>query len=302
MITVLGSLHMDMVTRTERIPRLGETVWGGEFIMSPGGKGMNQAVAASRLGGKVEFLGSIGDDYFGGILKERLRKEEIGTDHLKISSQPTGTASIIVDSSGNNIIAVAPGADEALTLDDLEQIDELLEKSKVFLAQLEMPDEIIMGGLEKASKRGVKTILNLAPARKLSHEFLQMVDVIVLNDLELKDLAGSDLIEEAAKSVIEQGPQAVVVTLGKEGSMLVSKDGTVNTITVPDIEVKAVDTTGAGDAFCGGLSAALDSGEDIQGAVRLGNLIGALSTTKVGAQEALPTREEVEDLKKELGI
>lgn len=302
MITVLGSLHLDLITKTERIPRLGETVWGGEFTMSPGGKGMNQAVAASRLGGKVEFVGSIGDDNFGNMLKEKLREEEIGISKLKISSQPTGTASIIVDSEGNNIIAVAPGADKALTLNDLEQLDELLEKSSVFLAQLEMPDEIVMRGLEKASKRGVKTILNLAPARKLPHRFLQMVDVLVLNDLEVKDLAGSDSIEEAARSVIERGPQAVVVTLGKEGSMLVSKDDTVNTVTVPGIEVKAVDTTGAGDAFCGGLAAALDSGEDIQKAVRLGNLAGALSTTRLGAQEALPTREEVEEVEKELGF
>lgn len=299
MITVLGSLHMDLITKTERIPRLGETVWGGEFIMSPGGKGMNQAVAASRLGGKVEFVGSVGNDYFGSMLQERLEEERIGTTHLKISKQPTGTASIIVDSEGDNIIAVAPGADKALTLGDLEQIDELLEKSSVFLAQLEMPDEIVMKGLEKASKAGVKTIVNLAPARELPNKFLKMVDVLVLNDLELKDLAGGNSVEEAAQKVIEQGPQAVVVTLGKKGSMLVSEQGIIN---VPGIEVKAVDTTGAGDAFCGGLAASLHSGETLEEAVRSGNLAGALSTTKVGAQEALPTREEVEEMEKELGV
>lgn len=298
MITVLGSLHMDLITKTERIPRLGETVWGGEFIMSPGGKGMNQAVAASRLGGKVEFVGSIGNDYFGSMLQERLEEERIGTTHLKISKQPTGTASIMVDSEGDNIIAVAPGADKALTLGDLEQIDELLEKSSVFLAQLEMPDEIVMKGLEKASKAGVKTILNLAPARELPDKSLQMVDVLVLNDLELKDLAGGNSLEEAAQKVIEQGPQAVVVTLGKKGSMLASED----IITVPGIEVKAVDTTGAGDAFCGGLAASLHSGKTLEEAVRSGNLAGALSTTRVGAQEALPTRAEVEEMEKELGV
>lgn len=299
MITVLGSLHMDMVTRTERIPRLGETVWGGEFIMSPGGKGMNQAVAASRLSGEVEFVGSIGNDYFGNRLKERLKEESIGTNYLKVSSQPTGTASIMVDSEGNNIIAVAPGADKGLTLEDLGRLDELLGSSNIFLTQLEMPDEIVMKGLEKASKAGVKTILNLAPARKLPQRSLQMVDVLVLNDLELRDLAEIDSLGEAAQTVIEQGPQAVVVTLGKKGSMLVTRD---DTVTVPGVEVKVVDTTGAGDAFCGGLTAALDLGKALQKAVKLGNLAGALSTTRVGAQEALPTREEVEDLEKEVGI
>lgn len=299
MITVLGSLHMDLITKTERIPRLGETVWGGESTMSPGGKGMNQAVAASRLGGKVELVGSIGDDYFGSVLKDRLKEEGIGTTQLKTSDQPTGTASIMVDSEGNNIIAVAPGADKALTLVDLEQIDELLETSRVFLAQLEMPDEIVITGLKKASKMGVKTILNLAPARELPDKSLQMVDVLVLNDLELKDLAESESIEGAARKVIEEGPNAVVVTLGKKGSMSISEK---EVITVPGIEVRTVDTTGAGDAFCGGLAAALDGGKYLKRAVRLGNLSGALSTTKVGAQEALPTRAEVEKLEKELGI
>ncbi|MFO7966871.1 MAG: ribokinase [Archaeoglobaceae archaeon] len=299
MIIVLGSLHIDLITRTDRIPRLGETVWGGEFTVSPGGKGMNQAVAASRLGRKVEFVGSIGDDHFGRILKDRLKEERIATTHLKISDQPTGTASIMVDSDGDNIISVAPGADKALTLEDLEEIDGLLGDASVFMAQLEMPDEIVMRGLEKASEAGVKTVLNLAPARKLPDRTLKMVDVLVLNDLEVRDLGESDSVEEAAQNVIDQGPHAVVVTLGKKGSMLASEG---ENIVVPGIEVKAVDTTGAGDAFCGGLAAALDRGETLQEAVKLGNLAGALSTTKMGAQEALPTRAEIEECKKQMGI
>lgn len=299
MLTALGSLHIDLITRTDRIPRLGETVWGGKFTMSPGGKGMNQAVAASRLGSEVGFVGSIGDDYFGSILKDRLRKEGIVTTHLKISSSPTGTANIMVDSDGNNIIAVAPGADKSLTLDDLEEIDELLERSTVFLAQLEMPDEIVVKGLEKASEAGVKTVLNLAPARKLPQGALRMVDILILNELEVKDLAGSDSVEEAAGKVVGLGPRAVVVTLGKEGSMLVSKDEVKK---VPGIEVEVVDTTGAGDAFCGGLAAALDRGESLERAIETGNMAGAISTTKLGAQEALPTRAEIEKWKEKLGV
>ncbi|MFP3908810.1 MAG: ribokinase [Archaeoglobaceae archaeon] len=297
MITVLGSLHMDLITRTDRIPRLGETVWGGQFIMSPGGKGMNQAVAAARLGSEVEVVGSMGDDHFGSILRDRLRKERITIIHLKIGSEPTGVASIMVDSNGNNIIAVAPGADKALTLEELEQIDDLMERSNIFMAQLEVPDELVIKGLEKACEAEVKTVLNLAPARELPPHTLNMVDVLVLNDLEAKDLAESDSVERSAQKVIEQGPRAVVVTLGKEGSMLIW-EGEV--ITIPGIEVKAVDTTGAGDAFCGGLAAALDAGQTLEKAVRLGNLAGALSTTKLGAQEALPTRAEIEKLEKEL--
>lgn len=301
-ITVLGSLNMDLVNKTDRIPEVGETVLGGDFRMVPGGKGANQAVAASRLGSNVIFLGKVGRDYFGKILVENLEEEGIETENLiETDGASTGVAEIIVDSEGNNIIAVAPGANAELSVEDIEETENIFANSDLVLTQLEVPIEVVEYSLEKASDMNVKTVLNPAPARKLPEGLLEKVDVLVPNEIELMDIAGMDRtsksIENAGKKILKKGPEAVVVTLGGEGALLVLEDGAMK---FEGIEIEAVDTTGAGDAFCAGLAIAIASGKSLQESVEIGNLAGALATTRVGAQEALPTLDEIEDFKGEV--
>lgn len=290
---------MDLITKTERIPRVGETVWSGKFKMAPGGKGMNQAIGASRLGSDVSFIGKVGEDYFGEKLLEKLKEEEIDTTHLDIEKQvPTGTASIIVDLEGRNIIAVAPGADESITKKDIDKSIKLLERSEVFLAQLETPIEIVEYGITKAKESGAKTILNPAPAKELPKNLLKNVDVLVPNEIEVIDIAKTHekkSMEEAARKIIQRGPETVVVTLGKEGCLIVTEEKVRE---IEGINVEAKDTTGAGDAFCAGLAVGLASGKDIQEAAEMGNLAGAFSTMEVGAQEVLPSLADLEDFRR----
>ncbi|KXB07584.1 hypothetical protein AKJ54_00010 [candidate division MSBL1 archaeon SCGC-AAA382K21] len=301
-ISVLGSLHIDLVNKTKRIPEVGETVWGGKFKMTPGGKGANQAVAASRLGAEVKLLGKIGSDYFGEILVDNIANEGIPTNNLISNDEfHTGVAEIIVDSKGRNIISVAPGANAELTVNDLESKTDFFESSDLFLTQLEIPVEVVEYALEKASENGLKTILNPAPAKEISDKILRNVDILVPNRIELMDIAGegrtSNSLKEAARDILKRGPEAIVVTLGEDGALLVSDEEATK---FEGTKIEAMDTTGAGDAFCAGLATSMASGKSLQESVKTGNLAGALTTTKLGAQEALPTYQELSDFKKEI--
>lgn len=294
-VAVLGSLHMDLVTDTEKIPEIGETVWGGTFNMKPGGKGANQAIASARLGSEVIFIGKVGDDQFGRTILKNIEGEEIDSSFIGIDKESvTGTASIIVDSRGSNLIAVAPGADANLNVQDVMEAKKGFQKAGVLLVQLEIPIEMVRRGIEIASDQGLKTILDPAPARELPEGLLEKVDVLVPNEIEVRDLAGMDrksaTVKESAKRMLAKGTKAVVVTLGKEGSLVITRD---ETIKVESVEVRAVDATGAGDAFCGCLAHCLASGKSLKEAVRISNLAGAISTRKLGAQEALPTWKEL---------
>lgn len=297
MITVLGSLNMDLITKTERIPDIGETVWGGEFKMSAGGKGLNQAVAAGRLSGDVSFLGKIGDDYFGKKLLKKMKREPIDTTYLKIEeNRQTGIASIMADSKGRNIITVAPNVNSTVSLEEFKGVEELLKETNIFLTQLELPVSTVKEGIEKASESETKIILNPAPARSIPKRIFEKVDILIPNKIETFDLAGIDRnstsVKNAAEKLLGYGPETVIVTMGAEGVLLVSekKISKFNTI-----DVKVTDTTGAGDAFCGTLAAALDSGKSISEAVKRGNIAAGLSVSRVGAQESLPTLEEVDN-------
>lgn len=293
---------MDLVNKTERLPDIGETVWGGEFKMMPGGKGANQAVAASRLGANVIFLGKVGRDYFGKVAIENLEEEGIRTDFLsKDDEVSTGIAEIMVDSKGDNIIAVAPGANENLSIEDLKEVEDIFATSELILTQLEIPINVVEYGIEKASEMNAKTILNPAPARSLPSGLLEKVDVLIPNKIELMDIAGmertSESIENAGKKILEKVSEAIVVTLGEDGALLICEDEVMK---FEGIEVEAVDTTGAGDAFCAGLATSIASGKSIQESVEIGNIVGALATTKLGAQEALPTMRELEEFRRKI--
>lgn len=299
-VVVVGSANTDMIVHCDYIPTPGETVLGGEFVSAAGGKGANQAVAAARLGAEVTFIARLGTDMFGDRAIENYKTEGINTDAIvRDSNAPSGVALIMVDSQAQNIIAVAPGANSRLSSSNVESAEALIAKADVMLLQLEIPLETVTVAARIARRQGVRVILNPAPATELSSDLLGFVDVLTPNNGEayrLIGLAPDDPTprDEVAQTLRERGTQVVVMTLGEEGALIAGPGGTV---TVPGFDVNPVDTTGAGDGFNAGLAVALARDpDDLQGAVRYANAVGALTTTQVGAQPSLPRQSAVEAL------
>jgi ribokinase len=298
-VVVVGSLNMDLVIRSERIPRPGETILGGEFHSVPGGKGANQAVAAARLGARVWMVGRVGDDAFGGELLGNLAAD--GIDHtfvLRDPSSATGVALIVVDEAGQNTIVVASGANMKLSPSDVDAVSAIISTADALLLQLESPLETVIHTAHLARSQGVPVILNPAPARPLPEELLALVDVLVPNESETALLTGMPVGNEdeaaaASAALREAGVGTVILTLGERGALVAEETGTR---IHPAFTVEPVDTTAAGDAFLAGLSVALAEGRTLDEAVKWGNAAGALATTKLGAQTSLPTRQAVEQL------
>jgi len=298
-VAVVGSINMDLVVRVPRFPIAGETILGGVFQTIPGGKGANQAVAARRLGAEVAMIGRAGGDAFGGVLRQNLVYEGISTERLMVDDgQATGVALITVEDSGENMIIVVPGANGQITTADIDAARSLIAEADILLMQLEIPLEVAEYAAELAHVRGVTLILNAAPAQPLPPALLAQVDYLLVNEVEAGLLAGTAPAHpaDAARTLQALGAQAVVVTLGAEGSLLVSQGGI--SVVAPSFAVHAVDTTAAGDAFAGAFAGALAGGMAPEQALRWGNAAGALAVTRAGAQPSLPTRLEVEEFLK----
>jgi ribokinase len=296
-IVVVGSLHMDLTVKARTIPRAGETVLGDEFKMSPGGKGANQAVAAAKLGAQVTMIGRVGTDPFGDKLIENAELHKIDTRFIVRDAEAhTGLALIMVDKRGSNIIAVAQGADLKCSREDVDGADSVMMSSDVLLTQLEVPVPTVQYAVDRAFRYGVKTILNPAPAHRLPSSLLKKVDVLTPNEREAEILSGVKITDlssakAAVARLLKKGIKQVILTLGRNGALA----GTKRKVThVKSPKVNPVDTTGAGDTFCGALAVAMSSGRDLEGAVFYANCAGALATMKIGAQEAMPTRKELE--------
>ena len=304
-IVVVGSLHMDLTIKAKTIPRLGETVLGDQFKMSPGGKGANQAVAAAKLGANVTLIGRVGSETFGTDLIRNAGQHGINTRFIMQDKETqTGLALIMVDQKGNNIIAVFPGADMTCNKEDIDRADSVIESADILLAQLETPFHVVQHAIQKAFQCGVKVILNPSPARTLPEDVLRKVYILTPNESEAEILSGTSITDlssarKAITEILKKGTEGIVLTLGKEGALVGTKRETVH---VKSPKVNPVDTTGAGDAFCGALAVAISSGENLEEAVVYANYAGALATTKMGAQEALPTREELERFMREKGL
>jgi ribokinase len=285
-VVVVGSINVDLIVQVARLPAPGETVTGGAFTRAPGGKGANAAAAAARLGAPTRFVGLVGRDDFGTKAREDLRAEGVDVTHLGEADDPTGVAAILVEEGGQNVIAVASGANAAVSSGYVRRaLDAIDVERAVILANLEIPDGAIDVAAHLAVGRGWPFVLNPAPARPIAAGVLSGCDVVVPNEREAAVLGGVD-------DLLGNGGRAVVVTRGSAGADLHRPGRPVHHEPAPEVE--AVDSTGAGDAFCAAVAVALAEGRDLEDAVRWGTAAGALACRRVGARTALPTREELE--------
>lgn len=287
---------MDLVVNVQNLPKLGETILGDTFYENPGGKGANQAVAVARLGGNVSMIGKIGKDPYGKMLLENLKSNNININGIIISDILTGRAIIEVDNNGNNHIVTIPGSNAELTKEEILDNKKIIEESDIVILQQEIPIKTVEFLLELSKKLGKITILNPAPAQKIENEVLKLVDYLILNETELELITDKDIIKdeeypEVIKILQERGSKNIVLTLGSKGGMY-TKDKELNSYKA--MKVKAVDTTAAGDSFIGAFALKLSEGKNISDSIEFAIGISALTVTKIGAQQSLPTMEELE--------
>lgn len=295
-IVVIGSSNTDLVVRTERIPAPGETVLGGEFVINPGGKGANQAVAVARLGGDVSFIAKVGNDDFGRHSVEGYQKDGLNTELIFVDqNNPSGVALIAVDAKGENSIVVASGANMHLSVEDIKSVEDEIIEADYLLMQLESPMEVIEYAATLAHQHGTKVILNPAPAVKLSETLLSKLYLLTPNEIEASLIVGCEgygleSAPEVAKKIHGLGVENVVITLGSKGSYVYG-EGFDQFVEANKVE--AIDTTAAGDTFNGALSVALSEGKSLIEAVKFASKASAISVTRVGAQASIPYRQEI---------
>ena len=295
-LIVIGSLNMDLVTVVDRHPQVGETIFGHGLDYFPGGKGANQAIAASRLGASTQLVGCVGNDSFGQQLRDVQQAEGIDTHCLQtLSDTSTGTAIITVAANGANHIVVNTGANAALFTESLDSVD--INPGDIVLAQLEVPFDTVLGAFQKAKLAGARTILNPSPVSVFHRDIVPLTDILVLNEIELGDISGlkmadadSESIAHAEQIIVALGCHTLVTTLGEHGIRLYQNGDITH---IAGRMVKAVDTTGAGDCFTGAMAAALLGGKALAAAAEFGNAAAAISVTRRGAASSMPLLSEI---------
>lgn len=294
MIIVIGSINLDLITAVDRLPQPGETVAGSSFRTAPGGKGANQALAAARAGGTVRMIGAVGSDAFAGEALALLKGSDADLEGIRAVEEPTGTALILVDAKGENIIAVAAGANGVVSADDVAKAK--LGSGDIVLLQHEVPLSTVEAALKAASEAGAQAILNTAPFRAEAADLLPLASIVVANETEFDlyaetlSLAGDDRPTRMRDFVTRTG-RTLVVTLGGDGAVAVTPTGEIR---VPAMPIKPVDTVGAGDTFCGALAAGLEAGLPMADAMQRAAVAGALACLKPGAQPSIPTKAEID--------
>ncbi|MBN2215483.1 MAG: ribokinase [Bacteroidales bacterium] len=295
-IVVIGSSNTDMVIKVSRLPKTGETILGGKFYTTSGGRGANQAVAAARAGGDVTFVARVGNDMFGERAIASFEEEGIKTDHIvKDNDLPSGVAEIFVDENGHSMTAVASGANMNLSVYDIINAKQAIMDADIVLMQLEVPLKTLEYAVKLASDSRKRFILNPAPAQQLPISLLKTISVITPNEKEAELLTGirvedEDSAEDAGRILLSKGVSKVIITLGSQGAMVLDSSGSE---LVTGFKINPVDTTAAGDIFNGALAVAIAESKNIFEAVKFANAAAALSMARIGAQSSAPGREEI---------
>lgn len=295
-LCVIGSLNMDLVTTLKNFPKPGETIFGNSFKTFPGGKGGNQAVALGRLGADVLMVGKVGEDIYGTRYIEVLKNNNVKQNGVYVEEGiSSGVAVIQVNGKGENNIVVVPGANGEVDIKYIESKWSIIEKADIFLFQLEIPISTVIYTMKKLKAMGKIIILDPAPASKLPDEIFKYIDYITPNETEIKTLVEKKIeneeeLKEAAQILFDKGVKTIIAKLGSKGAAIIKRDECVN---IPGFKVDAVDTTAAGDSFNAGFAFSLAQGKTLEKCVKFGNAVGAISTTALGAQEAMPTYEVV---------
>lgn len=296
-ILVIGSSNTDLITNVERFPEAGETISGKQFLQVMGGKGANQAVAAKRLGGDVMFVTCLGNDSNGRNTLSYFQNEGLDVSRtLLVDHAPTGTAVILVNDEGENCIVVTPGANHELLPQHISNIEEEIGRAAMVVLQMEIPFDTVTKVIAIAAAHKVPVLLNVAPAREVGADLLKMVDILVVNETEGEKVSGQSIAVVGEEGVIDSlmtmGARTVILTLGKRGCIV--KNYTVSKH-IPAYDVDAVDTTAAGDTFCGAVVAGLSKGKDLVEAVKFATAASAICVMRMGAQPSIPGEEEVKE-------
>lgn len=296
MITVLGSINMDLVATVHRLPKPGETVSGTSFTTAAGGKGANQALAAQRAGSEVRMVGAVGDDPFAAQATAMMHVASVDMRGVKTSPSPTGTAVILVGSDGENVIAVVPGANGTVSVEDARVCVAGQKKGDYLLVQLETPEPAVEAALDAARAKGVVTVINIAPLTPRAAELSRKADIVIANETEFELLADRNRLDAderiaALKRLDAERGQTIIVTLGAEGVVAI-REGRL--YRAEGLEIEPVDTVGAGDTFCGYFAASLESGLPFERALRRAAVAGSLACTKAGAQPSIPLAADVD--------
>ncbi|WP_319592395.1 ribokinase [uncultured Draconibacterium sp.] len=301
-IVVIGSSNVDLIMKMDHLPEKGETVTNADFFQVYGGKGANQAVAAARAGGNVAFVSSVGEDAYTPQMLKNYKNDSIDTRFVfEEAGIASGHALIMIGDQGDNYLSVAPGANYKLTPERVDQALPVFEEAGIIVMQYEIPEETIKHVIDLANTRNIPVLMNFAPARQFDFSYIPKIDILVLNEVEAGFLAEMKVkneqdAEQAAIKLIEQGVEKVIITLGAQGAFVRSKN---EKIAVPAFKVNAVDTTAAGDTFCGAYAVANAEGMISRVALQFASAAAALSVTKMGAQPSAPTRTEIEDFLKQ---
>jgi ribokinase len=296
-IVVIGSSNVDLIMKMERLPKVGETVTDSVFMQVFGGKGANQAVGAARAGGKVTFVSCLGDDKVADLMIENFKHDGINTDFVfKENDVATGAALIMIGSKGTNYISVAPGANYRLTKSHIDRITGIIQNASIILLQYEILPDTLKYIIDVCHRLKKRVVLNLAPAKPIEDKCLEKISILVVNETEAEFLTGtkvatSNEIEAAATSLLKKGIETVIITLGEEGSYIATTNYREK---ISAFRVQAVDTTAAGDIYCGSLCVAITEGKSLPDAVRFAGAASAISVTRMGAQPSAPTRQEIE--------
>ena len=297
-IVVIGSSNVDLIMKMDHLPQKGETVTDAVFMQVYGGKGANQAVAAARAGGNVAFISCVGEDAYTPQMVKNYQKDKIDTRYVfHEKNMASGHALIMIDNKGENIISVAPGANDLLLPDKIEKADSVFKDAVMIIMQFEIPEKSIKYVIDLANRKNIPVMWNVAPVRTFDFSYLPKVDILVLNELEACFLAGIPVeteieAEKAALILVNKGVKKVIITLGSEGALVLTAKEKIN---VPSYKVETVDTTAAGDTFCGALAVALVEDMQLKESLQFASAAAAISVTRMGAQPSAPTRKEIDD-------